>query len=83
MDTAIATRERDRLLDELRQFLAIPSVSTLPAHAADCRQAAQWVAGHLKGLGCPVVTLLEGEAGGHPVVWAESPPVPGAPTVLV
>lgn len=33
-----------------------------------------------RSLGCPVVDLLEGD--GHPVVWAESPRVPGKPTVL-
>jgi acetylornithine deacetylase/succinyl-diaminopimelate desuccinylase-like protein len=32
-------------------------------------------------LGCPVATLIEGD--GHPVVWAEGPPVPGAPTLLI
>jgi acetylornithine deacetylase/succinyl-diaminopimelate desuccinylase-like protein len=33
-----------------------------------------------RGLGCDVVELLEGD--GHPVVWAESPRIPGKPTVL-
>ena len=28
---------------ELSEFLSIPSVSTLPAHAADCRRAAEWL----------------------------------------
>lgn len=81
MDQDFVSRERDRMLDELAEFLAIPSVSTLPEHAADCRKAAGWLVDHLKGLGCPVVTLLEGD--GHPVVWAESPRVEGAPTLLV
>ncbi|MFZ5624614.1 MAG: dipeptidase [Gemmatimonadota bacterium] len=81
MDTAFVTRERDRMLAELREFLAIPSVSTLPQHAADCRRAAEWLVGHLRALGCPVVQLIEGN--GHPVVWAEGPEVPGAPTVLL
>jgi acetylornithine deacetylase/succinyl-diaminopimelate desuccinylase-like protein len=81
MNSAFITEERDRLLDELHRFLAIPSVSALPAHAPDCRHAAEWLVRHLERLGCPVATLLEGE--GHPVVWAESPPVEGAPTLLV
>jgi len=81
MNSAFITEEHDRLLDELHRFLAIPSVSTLPAHAPDCRHAAEWLVRHLERLGCPVATLLEGE--GHPVVWAESPPVEGAPTLLV
>jgi len=70
----------DTLLSELNQFLSIPSISTLPAHAGDCRRAAAWLMEHFRGLGCPVVELLEGE--GHPVVWAESPRIAGKPTVL-
>jgi acetylornithine deacetylase/succinyl-diaminopimelate desuccinylase-like protein len=80
MDTAFVTREKDRLLRELTEFLAIPSVSTLPAHAGDCRRAAQWLVDQFRRLGC-TPSLLEGD--GHPVVWAEGPAVPGAPTLLI
>jgi acetylornithine deacetylase/succinyl-diaminopimelate desuccinylase-like protein len=68
------------MLRELSELLAIPSVSALPAHAADCRRAAEWLRDHLRGLGCPVVNLIEGP--GHPVVWAEGPKLPGQPTLL-
>lgn len=81
MDNDFVSRERERMLRELGEFLSIPSVSTLPDHAGDCRAAAQWLVAELGRLGCPQVTLLEGN--GHPVVWAESPPVEGKPTVLV
>jgi len=81
MDKTFVRREQDRMLGELFEFLRIPSVSTLPSHAADCRRAADWLMIELKRLGCPVVKLIEGK--GHPVVWAESPRVPGKPTVLV
>jgi len=81
MDTGFVTREQDRLLGELFTFLRIPSVSTLPANAADCRRAADWLVEEFKRLKCAKVTLLEGK--GHPIVWAESPRVPGKPTVLV
>ncbi|NOT10055.1 MAG: dipeptidase [Gemmatimonadales bacterium] len=72
--------DHDKLLAELNQFLAIPSISTLPAHAQDCRRAAGWLMEQFRALGCPVVELLEGD--GHPVVWAESPRIEGKPTVL-
>jgi len=74
-------RAHDLLLGELSEFLSIPSISALPNHAPDCRKAAEWLLADLRRLGCPVATLIEGD--GQPVVWAESPPVPGAPTLLI
>jgi acetylornithine deacetylase/succinyl-diaminopimelate desuccinylase-like protein len=81
MDTSFVAREQSRLLGELSGFLSIPSVSALPAHAPDCRRAAEWLRDELSGLGCATVQIIEGD--GHPVVWAESPPVPGKPTLLI
>lgn len=81
MDADFVRREEPRLLAELSEFLAIPSISTGGAHVADCRRAAQWLVDQLFALGCPTVQLIEGE--GHPVVWGESPEVPGAPTLLI
>lgn len=80
MDQAFVTREQPRMLRELNEFLAIPSISTLPANAGDCRAAAEWTRDHLIALGC-TATLLEGD--GHPIVWGESPAVAGAATVLI
>ena len=80
MNPTLVEREKPRLLRELNDFLAIPSISTLPANAGDCRRAAEWVANHLRGLGC-TAALLEGD--GHPVVWGESPAIAGAPTLLI
>ena len=70
-----------RLLNELHTFLAMPSISTTRAHDKDCRRAAEWLADHLKNLGCPTVELLSSDT--HPVVWGRGPRVPGQPTVLV
>jgi acetylornithine deacetylase/succinyl-diaminopimelate desuccinylase-like protein len=74
-------RSHDLLLGELTEFLSIPSISALPNHAPDCRKAAEWLLADLRRIGCPVATLIEGD--GQPVVWAEGPPVPGAPTLLI
>ncbi|HJX88170.1 MAG TPA: hypothetical protein VJ277_11465, partial [Gemmatimonadales bacterium] len=81
MDTTFVDREQPRLLEELFELLRIPSVSSLPEHAEDCRRAAEGLRAELTRLGCPLVTLVEGD--GHPVVWAESPYVPGRPTLLL
>lgn len=81
MDSTFVSREQDRLLAELSDFLAIPSVSTYPDRSGDCRRAAEWLREQLISLGCPVATLVEGD--GHPVVWGESPRVEGKPTLLI
>src|SRR5688572_3290716 len=73
--------QSERFLEELKALLRIPSVSTDPKHAPDCRKAADWVADHLKKLGCRDVQLLASET--HPIVWAVGPEIPGRPTVLV
>jgi acetylornithine deacetylase/succinyl-diaminopimelate desuccinylase-like protein len=70
---------RDRYIREWSEFLAFPSVSADPDHAADCNQCAQWLADHLTTLG--FATRLVPTAS-HPVVMAERPGKPGAPTVL-
>src|SRR5947199_211488 len=73
--------DTNRLLRDLADFLRIPSVSTSASHNADCRAAAEWVAGELRRLGCREVQFLA--SGTHPVVWGVGPEVPGAPTLLI
>lgn len=72
-------REKARLLADLQEWLRIPSVSTLPEHASDCRRAAEWLAARLTKLGFAVDTI---ETDRHPILWATGPQVPGAPTIL-
>jgi len=66
--------------EDLCELLRIPSVSADSAHRPDVRRAAQWVAGQFQGLGLATEVF---ETPGHPIVYAESAAVPGAPTVLV
>jgi len=73
--------ESERFLEELKALLRIPSVSTDPKHAGDCRKAAEWVADNLRKIGCAQVELLASET--HPVVWGVGPKVSGRPTVLI
>lgn len=69
-----------RLLDELLDFLRIPSVSTLPEHKADVERAAEFTAAALRAAGLPHVEIIQ--TAGHPLVYAESLAAPGKPTVL-
>jgi acetylornithine deacetylase/succinyl-diaminopimelate desuccinylase-like protein len=71
---------RDRYVDELKEYLAIPSVSALPQHAADVRRAAEWTGEALRGAGMQNVRVTD--TPGHPVVYGEWLGAPGKPTIL-
>lgn len=57
----------ERSLARLFDFVRIPSVSTDPAYAADCRRAADWLANELKTLGFDASARA---TAGHPMVVA-------------
>ena len=71
---------RDRYIDELKQYLAIPSISALPEHAGDVRRAAEWTADACRTAGFENVKLIE--TPGNPVVYADWLNAPGKPTIL-
>jgi acetylornithine deacetylase/succinyl-diaminopimelate desuccinylase-like protein len=72
--------QRDRYVDELKEYLAIPSVSALPQHQPDVRKAAEWSAAQLKAIGMDNARLIE--TPGNPIVYGEWLNAPGAPTIL-
>jgi acetylornithine deacetylase/succinyl-diaminopimelate desuccinylase-like protein len=72
---------RDERLESLKEFLRIPSISTLPEHAPDVRRAAEWLAATLRDAGVEHVDVAE--TGGHPVVYGDWLHADGAPTILV
>jgi succinyl-diaminopimelate desuccinylase len=69
-----------RFESELCELLRIPSVSAIGEHRGDIERAADWVLGQFKSLGFRAEKI---PTPGNPLVYAESPAVPGAPTVLV
>ena len=69
------TEHRSRFLDELLDFLRIPSISALPEHAVDVQRAGEWVAERLSIAGVEKVAVLP--TGGHPVVYGEWLHAPG------
>jgi acetylornithine deacetylase/succinyl-diaminopimelate desuccinylase-like protein len=71
---------RDRYLEELKAFLAIPSISALPQHAADVKRCADWCADEMRRIGLQNVRLIS--TPGNPVVYGEWLGAPGAPTIL-
>ena len=64
-----AHNNRDRFLEELEEFVRIPSISTDPAAKADMQKAAEWVASQLHTLGMQNVNIYP--TAGHPVVFGE------------
>jgi len=72
---------RDRFLDELLEFLRIPSISSLPEHKEDVRHAAEWLANRMKRAGIESVRVLP--TGGHPVVYGEWLHASEGPTILI
>src|SRR6266850_8067728 len=71
---------RDRYLDELKAFLAIPSISALPQHAADVKRCADWCADEMRRIGLQNVRLID--TPGNPVVYGDWLGAEGAPTIL-
>jgi acetylornithine deacetylase/succinyl-diaminopimelate desuccinylase-like protein len=70
-----------RHLEELLQFLRIPSISALPDHAGDVQHAAQWVAKRLQAAGLEDVQVFA--TTGHPVVYGAHLHAAGRPTILI
>src|SRR5258707_14879116 len=80
LETYISANE-GRFLEELIDWLRIPSISTLPEYAGDIRRAAEYAAEQLRQMGFEQVHLIQ--TAGHPLVYGEWLKAPGKPTVLV
>ena len=88
-----ARKNGQRFVEELKNLLRIPSISTDPEHAGDVRRAAEFVAEGLRAAGLEGVRLIEtataAHKGGHPLVYGEwlkaAPAADGMPkpTVLL
>jgi succinyl-diaminopimelate desuccinylase len=73
-------KEASRFEEELCELLRIPSVSADSNCRDDMHRAAGWLHERFQALGLASEIV---KTKGHPLVYAESPPVPGKPTVLV
>jgi acetylornithine deacetylase/succinyl-diaminopimelate desuccinylase-like protein len=71
---------RDRFLNELYEWLKIPSVSADSKRKNDVRRAAEYAKARLEELGAEVRLI---ETKGHPIVFGEKKVDPSKPTVLV
>ncbi len=79
--TRYLEEHHERHVEELKDFIRIPSVSASSAHKEDMRKAARWLADRLMEAGLEHVQVLETE--GHPVVYGDWLHNPGQPTALI
>ena len=72
MEPKLDTYLRDaqaRLLNELQDWLRIPSISTLAAHKGDVQNAATWLVDNMRAAGLENVTLIDTDT--LPMVYAD------------
>lgn len=73
----------DQSIERLCTLLRIPSVSTQPNHAQDCRKAANWLKDTLTDLGMDAALHeVTWSAPGHPMVVGHAPKQENKPHVL-
>ena len=75
-----ARSNQQRFLNELKDLLRIPSVSTLDEHKPDIKKAADYVATELRRIGMENVEVIPTR--GHPLIYADWLHAAGKPTVL-
>jgi acetylornithine deacetylase/succinyl-diaminopimelate desuccinylase-like protein len=71
----------DSYVEELKDFLRIPSISTIPENRNDIINAASFVADKLKTAGLSRIEIYRTE--NHPIVYGEWLGAPGKPTLLI
>ncbi|QDU96961.1 dipeptidase [Lignipirellula cremea] len=73
-------QHREAFENDLCDLLRIPSVSTDSSYRKDVRRAGDWVAEQFRRLNFKTEVISTDR---HPIVYAESAPVPGKPVALV
>lgn len=71
--------EKESYLDELKDYIRIPSISTDPAYRDDVWRASEFLLGKMRAAG---LTAERIETDGHPLVYGEWLGAPGKPTIL-
>ncbi len=72
-------RDKESYLEELKDYLRIPSVSTDPEYREDVLRCADWLTEQMRAAGLQAERI---ETEGYPLVYGEWMGAPGKPTVL-
>lgn len=78
---AYFAEHRETHLNELKEWLSIPSISALSEHKGDVAKAAQWLSDKLIQAGLEHVEIHHTE--GHPIITADYLHAEDKPTVLI
>jgi acetylornithine deacetylase/succinyl-diaminopimelate desuccinylase-like protein len=68
-------------LEELKEYIRIPSISTLETHKDEMIRCSEYIANTFRTIGMTRVEIFPTE--GHPIVYGEWLGKPGKPTVLI
>lgn len=71
----------DNYVEELKEYIRIPSISTLDSNKEDMQRCAEYVKGKLNDAGMARTEIFQTK--GHPIVYGEWLGAPGKPTVLI
>ena len=74
-------KEKNKFLNELFDFLKIPSISADPNHQKEMEECSNWLEGSFKNSGCDNVKTIKTK--GHPIVYADKLIDKNLPTILV
>ncbi|HEY3250079.1 MAG TPA: dipeptidase [Ignavibacteria bacterium] len=67
--TGFINSNKEKYINELKEFLRYPSISTNPENRKDVEECADYVKRHLQKIGMENVKVMP--TGGHPVVYAD------------
>lgn len=74
-------KNKQNYVEELKEFLKIPSISANEENKKDMQRCAEYLAGKMKAAGLPRAEVFQTE--GHPIVYGEWLGAKGKPTMLV
>lgn len=77
----LVSKNHDQNVEDLKELLRIPSISSLSEHKEDIQKAASWISERLKAAGMEHVEIIQTK--GHPIIYADWLHQENAPTVLV
>lgn len=76
-----SNEHKNEFIEDLKDFLRIPSVSTDPAYLDSVYSCAKWLQNHIKKIGIENTNIIK--TAGHPIVFGEYVIDENKPTVLV